>query len=720
MKRILLHFLSVIIFYSFSNAQTPDSVLRIMKKVADWQLSSWQKDGMKYKKSNWVYAAAYTGFMALNEVANDDRYIKAMYEVGESLGWNTGEERFMADDYCVGQLFSMMYGLYNDPRMIAHFKEQADSIVATPHTESLAWKNNIQLREWAWCDALYMGPTALSYLASVTSSRKYLDIADKLWWRTTDYLFDKDEDLYYRDSSFFTKREANGKKMFWSRGNGWVMAGLVRLLSNMPENYPTHDRYIDLYKKMASKIKSLQHADGTWHTALLDSVSYPSKETSGTAFYCYALARGINKGWLDFREYYPVVLKAWNALSSCVHTDGKLGFVQQIGDRPGATDYNSTESYGVGAFLLAGEQMIELSLDHFMKFPVIEIDNTSGIERKEKVVEVPYSLINEKIKNAGSKQIKIRDILLGKEIQYQWEFRGNKDPVNLLVQLEVSPGTKSFLEISEDSPTAFPAKTYCRFVPERKDDFAWENDKIAHRMYGKAIEGSSEDAYGVDVWVKRTDRLILNERYKRGEYHIDHGDGMDYYHVGYSLGAGNVMPYINDSIWYSRNFHAYKILDNGPLRSTFQLIYDTWNVNGRQVSVTKTISTDAGSQLDKFQADYQYDDTAALPLVVGIIKREEPGEEWFDEKKEIMAYWEPKMGEDGITGVASILLQPVKKMMMTHQHLLALSQTKNKSIVYYTGACWNKAGEITTAKQWFEYLSNFQQQLQRPLQIMMR
>jgi unsaturated rhamnogalacturonyl hydrolase len=698
-------------------AQSPDSVLRIMKKVADWQLHNWETSGMKYGPDNWVYGAAYTGFMALNEVANDKEYTAAMFRIGSALGWNTGADRTMADDYCVGQMYAQMYSLFKEPVMIAHFRALADSIMAMPHTESLAWKNNIALREWAWCDALFMGPTALAYLSTATGERQYLDIADKLWWKTTDYLFDKEESLYYRDSSFFTKTEANGKKVFWSRGNGWVLAGLVRVLTNMPANYPTHDRYIGLYQKMASKIKSLQQDDGTWHTSLLDPGNYPVKETSGTGFYCYALAWGVNTGLLPYHEYYPVIEKAWAALSGCVHEDGKLGFVQRIGDRPGATDYNSTESYAVGAFLLAGSQMIDLKINHLDGSTVLEISNAGPYDRTQEITQIPIALINEKNKHPDTKKIRITDLLTGKEIAYQWEYRGNPTPVSLLVQIDAAPGSKICLGMREGDPMIFVQKTYCRFVPERKDDFAWENDKIAHRMYGKAIEGSSEDASGVDVWVKRTTRLIINERYRRGEYHIDHGDGMDYYHVGHSLGAGNVMPFVRDSIWYSKNFHAYKILDNGPLRSTFQLIYDAWDVNGRQVRAVKTISTDAGSQLDKFEADYEYADTAELPLVIGIVKREQPGEELLDEKNDFMAYWEPRMGDDGITGVASILLQPAQKMRMDDHHLLALTGTKNKSIVYYTGACWNKAGEITSADQWFSYVRNFYGRLQEPLQV---
>lgn len=237
-------------------------------------------------------------------------------------------------------------------------------------------------------------------------------------------------------------------------------------------------------------------------------------------------------------------------------------------------------------------------------------------------------------------------------------------------------------------------------------------------MYGKALEGTKESAYGMDVWVKRTDKLILNERYKRGKYHVDHGDGMDYYHVGLTLGAGNSAPYVNDSVWYSKNYQRWKILDNGPLRSTFQLEYDEWDVAGMPVKTTKTISLDAGSQLNRVEANYQYNNTSELPVVIGIVKRKEPGTMLLDEQKGIMAYWEPQHGKDGTTGVGAITTIPVVKMKVGNEQLLMQTTTaNNKPAIYYTGAAWDKAGAITDAPAWFNYLHNFQQGLQQPLKV---
>ncbi|EOR94155.1 Rhamnogalacturonides degradation protein RhiN [Arcticibacter svalbardensis MN12-7] len=337
-----------------------DSVYQLVEKVANWQLNNWKEGGIKRDKWNWTNAVCYTGFMEFSKIARSPKYISSMYDIGNSINWRTGLNRTFADDYCVGQLYSQLYLNYPDPKIIENFKFQVDSIANLPLNESLEWKNKIQLREWAWCDALFMGPPAFAYLSTATGNKQYLDLADKLWWKTTAYLYNRDEHLFYRDSRFFGQLEKNGEKVFWARGNGWVLAGLVRMLENMPENYPSKSKYIKLYKEIAKKLVAIQHEDGTWHTSLLDQEAYPSKETSGTALICYGITWGINNGLIKKKDYYPTVEKAWKALASAVHSDGKLGYVQEVNEKPGTVGYESTEVYGVGAFLLAGTQLYQL------------------------------------------------------------------------------------------------------------------------------------------------------------------------------------------------------------------------------------------------------------------------------------------------------------------------------------------------------------------------
>ena len=358
MKKILL-ILTLACFTVSTNARTevsPRNLLKSMKLVAEWQMNT----PLRHKLYDWTNGALYTGMMAYGRLANDGKSYRWLRQIGDSISWKTGPRNFMADDYCVGSTFCELFKMDGDSLKINYFKSIANQIVDQPHTESLAWKNEIQLREWAWCDALFMGPPALMALYQVTGEKKYMEITSKLWWKTTDYLYNKADSLYARDSSYFGKKEKNGANVYWSRGNGWVMGGLVRVLMMMPKDYPDYNRFLALYKEMATKIASLQQPDGTWHASLLDPASYPVKETSGTGFYCYALTWGINTKILDAKTFKPVVLKAWQALVSSVHPDGKLGYVQRIGAAPDGVTADDTEVYGVGAFLLAGSELYKL------------------------------------------------------------------------------------------------------------------------------------------------------------------------------------------------------------------------------------------------------------------------------------------------------------------------------------------------------------------------
>jgi len=335
---------------------TPRTILQKMELVAEWQM----RTPLRHKLYDWTNGALYTGLMAYGRMEKGQKTFTWLRSICDSISWKTGPNTFMADDYCVGSTFCELFEMDGDSMKIKQFMKIADRIVDQPHTESLAWKNFIYNREWAWCDALFMGPPALMALYKATGEKKYMDISNKLWWKTTDYLYIKTDSLYARDSTYFGKKEKNGTNVYWSRGNGWVMGGLVRVMAMMPKNYPDYQRYKLLFQEMAAKIASLQQPDGTWHASLLDPNSYPIKETSGTGFYCYALAWGINNKMLDAKTYKPVVLKAWQALVTSVHPDGKLGYVQRIGAAPDGVTANDTEVYGVGAFLLAGSEMYQL------------------------------------------------------------------------------------------------------------------------------------------------------------------------------------------------------------------------------------------------------------------------------------------------------------------------------------------------------------------------
>ncbi|MGE8342704.1 MAG: DUF4861 family protein [Flavobacterium sp.] len=346
----------------------------------------------------------------------------------------------------------------------------------------------------------------------------------------------------------------------------------------------------------------------------------------------------------------------------------------------------------------------------------VTIQNNSALDRKETVVAIKWATVLSSYSNIDTLNFVVINANTKKQVPYQLEHHGNAAIQNLLVQIDIKAKSSLNLFIQKGKPETFTAKTYARYVPERLDDFAWENDKIAFRAYGKALEKTEGDAYGFDVWVKQTDKLVLNERYKRNDYHLDHGDGLDYYHVGYTLGAGNMAPFVKDTIRYSGNYHQWKVLDNGPLRSTFQLTFDSWNAGGIRIKAIKTISINAGSQLNRIENVYSFDGNNILEVVVGIIRREKPGVIALNEQQGILGYWEPTFDKDGTTGVGSVLTTPVSTMWVNKEQILAKTTLRsNEPIVYYSGAAWDKAGKIANAKQWFDYLNNFQQQINSPL-----
>jgi hypothetical protein len=222
---------------------------------------------------------------------------------------------------------------------------------------------------WWWCDALYMGPPAWARLYQATGDTKYLDYLDHQWWLSSQYLYDPVDHLYYRDNSFIAKKEHNGTKVYWSRGEGWVIGGLARVLQVMPQDYPDRPKFVAQFTEMAAKIASLQGPDGLWRAGMLDPDYYVLPENSGSSFFTYALAWGVNQKILDHDTYEPVVAKAWAGLVSHIHADGRLDCIQQTGAGPAHYKPSSSYVYGVGAFLMAGREVNKLALMQALYHP---------------------------------------------------------------------------------------------------------------------------------------------------------------------------------------------------------------------------------------------------------------------------------------------------------------------------------------------------------------
>lgn len=329
------------------------TILSSMIRVADYQIENPSRHSSKNRDflNGWVPSSFYTGIMALYRASGDDKYLNNAIAWGKENNWSPGPRLRHADDLCCGQTYLELYQIKKDDEMLNPIKERIDSLINSPRSGRT---------DWWWCDALYMAPPVLARLGKITGQKKYYNYLHEMFWDTALFLFDREEGLFYRDENYFYRRSANGKKVFWSRGNGWVMGGIVRVLQYLPAKDKKRDRYIQLFKTMAASIIKLQGDDGLWRSDLLDPAEFPAPESSGSGFYCYALAWGVNQGILDKAIFLPAIMKAWNGLENCVHPNGKIGWVQPIGKSPAAVTKDATQAYGAGAFLLAGSEMIKL------------------------------------------------------------------------------------------------------------------------------------------------------------------------------------------------------------------------------------------------------------------------------------------------------------------------------------------------------------------------
>lgn len=357
----------------------PKEVLKITEKVANWQIETFEEMGTyralpspenrkkwhnrnKHHELDWTNAALYAGMFQLSEVSHYPKYVNWLLELGDRNDWQLYKRMYHADDHAVGQFY---LNLHQNVRLkhiakIDNVKKRFDSIMSSE-------KGNEY--QWDWCDALFMAPPVWTRLAKITNDSAYLKYMHKQYRITFEELWDTEEHLFYRDKSYFDKREINGEKIFWSRGNGWVFGGLALMIPDFPKDWEGANFYKTLFKQMAERVKNTQREDGTWSAGLLGALKdYPNIETSGTSFFTFGIAWGIRNGLLDRETYEPVLFKAWHALVNSVNKDGMLGYVQPIGAAPGESFKDYTEVYGIGAFLAAGSEMYKY-LNKFYPLP---------------------------------------------------------------------------------------------------------------------------------------------------------------------------------------------------------------------------------------------------------------------------------------------------------------------------------------------------------------
>ena len=333
MKRLSILLLLTYCISSVAQDITPKSVKKEMKRVADWQIEHFRDTYSNRDKPHhplhWANGALYVGMVKWAHIADDDTYFEWLKGIGEEHEWQLHERKYHADDHTVGQMYCELYRKYGDKSMIEQTIKQFDYILYHPAISSLEWKTPYHQDRWNWCDALFMSPPVWAQLYKITGEEKYLEFMMKEFKATTYFLFDKEENLYYRDQSFMGKLD-NGTKIFWARGNGWVYAGLTNIMNELDPSSKEYKYFLKIFKKMSKKLIEIQTEDGHWAMSLLGQEFYPTPETSGTAFYTYGLAWGINNGILDRETYEPALVKGWKSLISHITEDGMLGYVQPI------------------------------------------------------------------------------------------------------------------------------------------------------------------------------------------------------------------------------------------------------------------------------------------------------------------------------------------------------------------------------------------------------
>ncbi len=334
-----------------------------MKNNPDCTLPSFVKG--KMRASNiWTRTVYYEGLLALYSIYPDTEYYAYAYQWGDFHKWGMwrGTTTRHADNYACGQVYIDMYTLCPKPEILLNVKSNLNMLVNTP-----------QINEWWWIDAIQMGMPGFAKMGKLTGEQKYFDKMWQMYEYTRNQhgehgMFNQKDGLWWRDQDFDPPyKEPNGEDCYWSRGNGWVYAALVRVLDEIPANEVHRQDYINDFLTMSKAIKACQREDGFWNVSLHDPNHFGGKELTGTSLFVYGMAWGIRNGLLDRDEYLPIVLKAWNAMvKDAVHPDGFLGYVQGTGKEPKdgqPVTYDSKpdfDDFGTGCFLLAGSEIYKL------------------------------------------------------------------------------------------------------------------------------------------------------------------------------------------------------------------------------------------------------------------------------------------------------------------------------------------------------------------------
>jgi len=696
---------------------SPDAVLAVLNRANAAQMKAMLAEpiplttggAVREISSNWVSATYYVGAARLARVTQDKQTLKFLTDAAEHYnyalrGAKSPKAMLNADEMAIGELYQELYARRRQEGVIMPLRQRLDW--ALPHLTRQPIPEHLV---WWWCDALFMAPPVLARMSVLSGDAKYLKAMDTQWWRTFARLYDPDEGLYYRDERFIERRDDKGRKLFWSRGNGWVMGGMARVLESMPADYIQRPRYVTIFQTMAKRVVGLQRADGLWPSSLLQPDRFPEAETSGSAFFVYALAWGINHGILDRATYQPAVVKGWKALEGQVLPNGMLGAVQKTGDQPVTTAPDDIGPYGAGAFLLAGLEVMNLGKPT-TALPLAEpapdaaafVAATSPVPAVPRTVRGPEEEARHATEMKAVAALAYDPLIEGPGLapaQVPPAAPGQPTPPKMIFRMAPPPA-------GQDRPRAT-----VRYAPERYDDILWENDRTAHRIYGPALEQyEPPSTSGIDAWGKSVRYPFMTRQLKTGDQHAYHGEGIDYYNVKTWRGAGGLGVWDGGKLWVSRNWKDYKILKDGPDAASFKVSYAPWKVGEkREVWESRTFTLPMGTNFTRLVSTFGSNAKGPITVAIGITKKPTaatPGDLKADKAKGVFSFWDVTDPDKGTMGVA-LLIDPrqIVDVVETDSDWLVLVKVNpGKPFVYYMGAAWDKGLDFHSRADWETYV----------------
>ena len=748
-------------------AENSRDVLSLIEKVNNY----WQENNTPYVRAFWDHAAYFTGNMEayrLTGRAEWYQYSDRWCRHNEWKGAKSDDKRnWKYKTYGEGQDFV----LFGDWQIC--FQTYIDMYHLVPTDYKVARAREVMSYEcamgdnkfWWWADALYMVMPVMTKMYRLTGEEMYLDKLHENFLWSDSLMWDADAQLYYRDGKYIwpkVKTACDGGKSFWARGDGWVLAGLAKVLADMPADYRHRDIFLQRFRQLAEGVARCQRPDGYWSRSMLCEQDAPGPETSGTAFFCYGLEWGVNHGLLDKDQYAPVIERAWKYLSTvALQADGSIGYVQPIGEKPDPTkivDARSQAPFGTGAWLLAACERVRY-LDATAcpasyqgatriaaqpRRATFTVTNPSADQRND-VVEIDAQPIFSQLHIGGGRQFIVLD---GDNVEQPYQLtRDGK----LLLQVFLAPHSSATFTLVTGEPRTYRLDVNGRIYPNREDDLAWESDRNAWRIYGPKMHNkgvSGFDAFTKNVPSPVQDLLYqneftsyaLNEQLKRegrggdwGQmhhdfytYHRDHGQGMDAYTVGPTLGAGAPALLEGNKLLLPDVYEHAEILENGPLR----FVVREYMYEREGVRETRLLSQDRGSHLARCQVSYEGLGTSSKDVCAGIVVHDsQPSAYVINKKVGYVAYADPldtPKGQNGQLFIGVLFPQQMKtlryiplaeKKSGAVGHVIGQTHYKEGQVfTYYFGTAWSKY-DVPTQQVWEALLEGYQRQLRQPLEV---